>query len=62
MEKQLFSETPAAVGINGHWSDRYTRAEVFENASQFLGPEQNRPGAAYNARQEPQCLWLRERG
>jgi len=42
----LFSETPAAVGIDGHWSDRYTRAEVFENASQILGPEENRPGAS----------------
>jgi len=47
-EKDLFSETPAAVGIDGHWSDRDTRSAVFGNASQFLEPgaEQARRGPA----------------
>jgi hypothetical protein len=46
LAKRLFSETPAAVGIDGYWSDRDTRAEVFEDASQFLEPgaEQARRG------------------
>ena len=44
LAKRLFSETPAAVGIDGYWSDRYTRAEVFEDASQFLEPARSSTG------------------
>jgi len=54
-EKHLFSETPAAVGIDGHWSDRYTRSTVFVDASPFLEPARSSTGMAraYNAPRRP---------